>query len=108
MVRSGGEVSFLAEWMTIARPALCGGFPGSATSEAFADCLPAADASAAAAATARTAATTATRGRRDTRRTSCFDCLLTEPSPERSALTVAPVPCRDQRRSAGAIYRRSG
>jgi len=34
---------------------------------AFADCLPAADASAAAPANARTATTTVTRGRRDTR-----------------------------------------
>ena len=105
MDRSGGEVSFLAEWITVARPALCGGFPGSGTSEAFADCLPAADASAAAAENARTATTTAARGRRDTRRTNSFNCLSTDFSPGWSALTVAPVPGRDQRRPARAIYR---
>src|SRR6185503_8959384 len=92
MDRSGRDVSFLAERITIARPALCGGFPGSAMSEAFADCLPAADASAAAPAKARTATTTVTRGRRDIRRTNSFNCLGTGffPGVERSDRSTGP------------------
>jgi len=70
--RSAGEVSFPAEWMTIARPALGGGFAGCGTPDALAGSRAAADTSAAAAAAARTTPTTAARRRRDNRRTSSF------------------------------------